>query len=221
MSEHTPTPTITEYWNDAAPTFDAMPDHGLRDADTRAAWARLLGGWIPAGSRSVLDVGSGTGTLSLLLAAEGHRVTGVDLAPRMVAEARAKQAATGHTARFLVGDAAAPPVGADARFDVVLARHLLWTLPQPEAALRHWCGLLRPGGVLILVEGRWAEAAPGSAPYAAGAELLPWPGGVGAEHLADTVRPLVASLRIEQLGGDPQLWGRPVTDERYALIAQV
>lgn len=221
MSEHTPTPTITEYWNDAAPTFDAVPDHGLRDADTRAAWARLLAGWIPAGSRSVLDVGCGTGTLSLLLAADGHRVTGVDLAPRMVAEARAKQAATGHTARFLVGDAAAPPVGEDARFDVVLARHLLWTLPQPEAALRRWCGLLRPGGVLILVEGRWAEAAPGSAPYAADAELLPWPGGVGAAQLADTVRPLVASLRIEQLGDDPQLWGRPVTDERYALIAQV
>jgi 2-polyprenyl-3-methyl-5-hydroxy-6-metoxy-1,4-benzoquinol methylase len=41
----------------------------------------------------VLDVGCGTGSLSALLAAAGHRVTGVDLAPRMIEQARAKLAA--------------------------------------------------------------------------------------------------------------------------------
>jgi SAM-dependent methyltransferase len=40
------------------------------------------------------------------------------------------------------------------RFDVV-ARHLLWTLPDPAAALRRWIGLLRPRGHLVFVEGRW------------------------------------------------------------------
>nr|WP_237291328.1 class I SAM-dependent methyltransferase [Streptomyces sp. Sge12] len=51
----------------------------------------------------LLDVGGGTGA--------GHRVTGVDLAPRMVERARAKLAAAGLEGRFLVGDAAAPPTG--------------------------------------------------------------------------------------------------------------
>lgn len=72
----------------------------------------------------------------------------------------------------------------------------------------------------MLVEGRWREAGRSSVPYVAGAGSLPWHGGVTAEDLAAAVRPLVSNLRIEPLGGDPELWGGPVTDERYALIAR-
>ncbi|WP_142214624.1 bifunctional 2-polyprenyl-6-hydroxyphenol methylase/3-demethylubiquinol 3-O-methyltransferase UbiG [Streptomyces sp. SLBN-118] len=217
------TASITDYWDAAAPDFDDEPDHGLRAGRTRAAWARRLRSWVlsgPGEALDVLDVGCGTGSLSLLLAESGHRVTGVDLAPRMVGEARAKLGAAGVAARFLVGDAALPPTG-DERYDVVLSRHLLWTLPDPEAALRAWVGRLRPGGLLVLVEGRWREAGQRRAPYVVGAEALPWHGGIGAQALASAVRPLVGTLRIEPLSDDPQLWGRPVTDERYALIAQV
>jgi ubiquinone/menaquinone biosynthesis C-methylase UbiE len=53
----------------------------------------------------------------------------------MVEQARAKLAARGLAGRFLVGDASAPPTG-DERFDVLLTRHLLWTLPDPRAALQ-------------------------------------------------------------------------------------
>lgn len=77
--------------------------------------------------------------------------------------ARAKLAGTGAT--VLVGDAAEPPVG-ERRFDVVLARHLLWALPGPERVLRRWTGLLRPGGRLVLVEGRWGESDPVGLPAA-------------------------------------------------------
>ncbi|GAA4884035.1 class I SAM-dependent methyltransferase [Kitasatospora terrestris] len=215
---------IRAYWDAAAEAFDEEPDHGLREEATRTAWAECLADWLPGGTegaegaREVLDVGCGTGSLSRLLAEAGHRVTGVDLAPRMVEQARAKFAAAGLPGRFLVGDAAAPPTGG-AEFDAVLSRHLVWTLPDPLAALRAWVDRLRPGGTLVLVEGRWAQAAePG--PYVAGAERLPWNGGVGAADLADAVRPLVAGLRVEPLGDRPVLWGGPVTDERYALIAR-
>ncbi len=138
----------------------------------------------------------------------------------MVGRAQRKLARAGLPGRFLVGDAAMPPTG-DQAFDVVLARHLLWTLPDPEAAMREWVTRLRPGGRLVLVEGRWRESAQGGVPYVAGAELLPWSGGVRADDLAAVVRPFVADLRIEQLSGDADLWGGPVDDERYALIAQV
>jgi SAM-dependent methyltransferase len=138
----------------------------------------------------------------------------------MVDQARAKLAAAGLTARFLVGDAAIPPTG-DRRFDVLLSRHLVWTLPDPEAALREWVSRLRPGGRLVLVEGRWREAGQKGVPYVPEAASLPWNGGIGAAELAAAVRPLVAEVRVEPLSGDPQLWGGPVTDERYALIAEV
>ncbi|WP_336320457.1 class I SAM-dependent methyltransferase [Streptomyces lavendofoliae] len=210
---------IAAYWDAAAESFDDEPDHGLRADRTRAAWARLLRSWSPAAPAGVLDVGCGTGSLSLLLAEDGHRVTGVDLAPRMVGRARAKFAAAGLAGRFLTGDATHPPTGEE-RFDVVLSRHLVWTLPDPEAALRDWVGRLRPGGRLVLVEGRWRRAGAEGVPYVAGAEALPWSGGVGADDLAAAVRPLVGGrVRVEPLSGEAELWGGPVDDERYALIA--
>ncbi|MEV7596774.1 class I SAM-dependent methyltransferase [Kitasatospora sp. NPDC089797] len=209
---------IGEYWDAAAACFDDEPDHGLRAAETREAWARRVRKWLPAGSAEVLDVGCGTGSLAELVAADGHRVTGVDLAPRMVARARAKLAAAGLTGRFLVGDAGAPPVR-EGGFDVLLCRHLLWTLPEPERSLGAWVRLLRPGGRLVLVEGRWGGADERAAPYVVGAGRLPWGGGVSAEQLAAAVGPLVTRLRIEPLSGAAELWGGPVTDERYALVA--
>ncbi|MFD0273497.1 hypothetical protein ACFVHB_06195 [Kitasatospora sp. NPDC127111] len=56
---------IAGYWDAAASTFEDEPDHGLRSAPTRAAWARLLDAWMPSGSVDVLDLGCGTGSLSL------------------------------------------------------------------------------------------------------------------------------------------------------------
>ncbi|OEV03140.1 class I SAM-dependent methyltransferase [Streptomyces oceani] len=211
--------SITAYWDAAAAEFDEEPDHGLRAEPVRAAWRVALRGWLPAGPVDVLDLGCGTGSLSLLLAADGHRVTGVDLAPRMVERARAKLAAAGLPGGFLVGDAMAPPTGAQ-RFDVLLSRHLAWTLPDPQAALREWVSRLRPGGRLVLVEGRWREAGQRGVPYVPGAEALPWHGGIGAAELAAAVRPLVSGLRVEPLGDEPRLWGGPVADERYALVAE-
>ncbi|MGR4881113.1 class I SAM-dependent methyltransferase [Streptomyces sp. LARHCF249] len=209
---------ITDYWDAAAPAFDDEPDHGLRDQQTRAAWARHLNSWLPSDPAAVLDVGCGTGSLSLLAAEAGHRVTGVDVAPRMVEQARRKFESSGFHGSFLVGDAMRPPTD-EQKFDVLLSRHLLWTLPDPEAALREWVARLRPGGRLVLVEGRWREAGQSGMPYVAGADSLPWHGGIGAGDLAAAVRPLVADLRVEPLSGEPDLWGRPVDDERYALIA--
>ncbi|QGV78013.1 class I SAM-dependent methyltransferase [Streptomyces ficellus] len=139
----------------------------------------------------------------------------------MVERARAKCAAAGFAGRFLIGDAGELPREGEV-FGVVLARHLVWTLPEPEAALRAWVGRVRPGGRLVLVEGRWREADRDDVPYVAGAEALPWRGGIGADDLAAAVRPLVGGpVRVQRLDGERDLWGGAVTGERYALIARV
>jgi ubiquinone/menaquinone biosynthesis C-methylase UbiE len=210
------TPRIAEFWDAAADSFDEQADHGLRDPRVRDAWAGRLASWLPEPPADVLDLGCGTGSLSLLLARWGHRVTAVDLSRRMVDHARRKLASAGVDACVLVADAAALPPLRD-RVDAVLVRHLLWTLPDPAAALRHWIALSRPGGRLVLVEGRWGTAGD---TYVDGGQALPWTGGVTAATLAGTVAPLVTDLRVEPLT-DPALWGRAVTDERYAVIATV
>ncbi|MFC8101478.1 class I SAM-dependent methyltransferase [Streptomyces sp. NPDC057363] len=198
-SDETTAPGID--WDAEAAAFDDEPDHGLRDADVRRAWAARLESWLPTRAGDVLDLGCGTGSLSLLASEQGHRVTGVDRSPAMVELARAKLA--GRDAVFLTGDAAAPPVG-ERRFDAVLVRHVLWTLPDPGRALGHWRELLRPQGRLVLVEGVWGTVAPA---------------GIPAGRLTALLAPLAGQVRVERLSDDPSLWGREVADERYAVVA--
>ncbi|GAA5067617.1 class I SAM-dependent methyltransferase [Streptomyces similanensis] len=188
-------------WDARAADFDDEPDHGLRDPLVRAAWAERLRRWLPGRPADVLDLGCGTGSLSLLAAEQGHRVTGVDLSEAMIERARAKLA--GRDAVFLPGDAARPPV-AGRRFDVVLVRHVLWALPDPADALRHWRSLLRPSGRLVLVEGVWGTVTPV---------------GIPTDRLLTLLTPLTGHTRVEHLSEDARLWGKEVGDERYAVVA--
>jgi ubiquinone/menaquinone biosynthesis C-methylase UbiE len=211
--------SISAFWDAAAGSFDTEADHGLHDLRVRAAWANRLRSWMPAAPARILDLGCGTGSVSLLLAEHGHHPVGVDLSARMIEVAQDKMHQHGQHVPLLVGDAGNPPAQAGDSFDVVLTRHLLWTLPDPHAALRRWTRLIRPGGRLVLIEGRWATSTTGT-PYTPDAPSLPWNGGVTAEHLLDAVRPLVRHVRTEPLD-EPDLWGHPIDDERYALIADL
>ncbi len=189
------------YWDGEAARFDDEPDHGLGDPATRAAWRQLLAAHLPPPPSDVVDLGCGTGTLSVLLAEDGHRVRGVDLAPRMVERARAKAAAAGLDVPFAVGDAGDPPYAVGSA-DVVLCRHVLWALPDPSAALARWTALLGPGGRLILVEGRWHTG-----------------GGLAAAETERLVAAHVDDVRVVPLPDDVY-WGGPITDERYLVVAR-
>ncbi len=72
-------------WDAVAPGFDAGADHGLRDPAVRDAWAGRLTAWLPAAPADVLDLGCGTGSLALLAARAGHRVTASDRSAAMLA----------------------------------------------------------------------------------------------------------------------------------------
>ena len=191
----------TEYWDSQADTFDHQPDHGLLDPRVRQAWRRLLLAELPPAPAAIADLGSGTGTLSVLLAAEGYAVTGVDFAPQMISAARAKARAAGVTARFELSNAAAPTLPAGS-FDVVLARHVLWAMPDPDIALAAWLRLLLPGGVLLLIEGRWSTGV-----------------GLTAREAGRAVLRQRSDATITVLD-DQALWDAPVTDERYLLVSR-
>ena len=142
-------------WDAEAKAFDETPDHGLLDETVRSAWERLLTEKLPAAPARIADLGCGTGTLSVLLADAGHHVDGLDFSPGMVRRAEAKAAGRAHV-RVLLGDAYDPPL-APAAYDVVLSRHVLWAMPDPALALSRWTRLLKPQGILLLVEGRWSN----------------------------------------------------------------
>ena len=187
------------YWDAEAKTFDAEPDHGLHDPEVRRAWRTLLTGLLPPPPAHVADLGCGTGTLSLLLAEDGYAVDGVDFSPEMVRRAQAKAGSFRGTS-FVVGDVSDPQLPGG--YDAVLCRHVLWVLPDPGAALRRWARLLAPAGRMVLVEGYWSP-------------------GVGLTRERTLVLVEEAGLRGEHASlDDPVLWGRPIDDERYVVVAR-
>lgn len=191
---------VVAYWNKQAEAFDEAPDHGLLDVSIREAWASLLVQLVPPAPVRIADIGCGTGTLTVLLAQAGHELSGIDIAPAMVSRARAKAAAAGVDVQLEVADAADPPWSAGS-FDVVMARHVLWALDDRGGVLDRWLELLKPEGLLILIEGRWSTGA----------------GLTGAETL-ELVRTHDRDATLTPLP-DPLLWGGPIADERYLLVS--
>ncbi|HZU91293.1 MAG TPA: class I SAM-dependent methyltransferase [Stellaceae bacterium] len=199
---------VAAHWNRRAAHFDEDFGHSVRTAAERAAWDRILDLVLAGkGPLDALDVGCGTGFLALELAARGHRVTGVDFAPAMIAQARDKAAARGFAVRFEEADAEALPFPAGS-FDLVVSRHLLWTLPHPEAAIDEWIRVLRPGGRLALVDGKADPAAAAALPqqnahnsaeYRAIGDRLPFLGGRAREEIAA----LFAAHGLVAIGSDP------------------
>jgi SAM-dependent methyltransferase len=136
---------ISRYWGRHAGSYDAYQTSELRRAPARKAWADIWARALPAPPSEILDVGTGTGCVSLLLAELGYRVTGIDLAEGMLERARANAEGMANPPSLQLGDAVAPG----------FSRYVLWTLRQSAVALENWRTLLRPGGTLAVVDSTW------------------------------------------------------------------
>ena len=208
---------VRRHWAEHAAGFDAGPTHGLLSDAQRVAWSSHLRGWAGAEPLDVLDVGCRTGFLALQLAAEGHRVTGIDVADEMLALAREKADRDGTTVRFQSADAERLPFN-DASFDLLVERHVIWTLPDPSSALREWRRVLRPKGRLLLIEGQWGQGRNLNDAYADIRKALPLYGGRPASDLRALLMAAgFIDIVIEPLT-EATLWGAPPESDRYALI---
>jgi len=115
------------------------------DRSARDFYERLE---VAPGSR-LLDVGCGGGQLALIAAREGADVTGVDIAPNLVARAAARARAEGLRARFEEGDAEALRFE-DGSFDVVTSLIGAMFAPRPERVASELLRVCAPGGTIAL-----------------------------------------------------------------------
>jgi len=145
---------IIRRWDESSETYDDHASHGIRGEEEQTAWKDAFKKIIPSGAVDMLDVGCGTGELSILMAEMGYEVTGLDLSKKMLTKAKAKAKKRGLDISYKLGDAENPPFN-DNTFDVVFTRHLLWTLPNPQKALEGWRRLLKDGGRAMIVDGVW------------------------------------------------------------------
>ena len=98
---------------------------------------------------NVLDVACGTGNLSIPAAKTGATVTGVDIAPNLVEQARENAKAAGVNAKFDEGDAEALPYE-DASFDAVVTMFGAMFAPRPELVASELKRVCRPGGTIAM-----------------------------------------------------------------------
>ena len=115
---------------------------------------RLLREVAVGGTGRVLDAGCGTGRVALELARRGHEVTGIDVDPSMLDEARAQAVDEALAVDLVRGDLAelALLLVARAAYDVVAApgNVMVYLTPGTEAdVVAAMGGALRPGGLLV------------------------------------------------------------------------
>lgn len=157
------------YWSKRARTYsESIRDDELTNEFHRI-WFDTLNGFIterfPDKDPSrihVLDIGTGPGFFSIILAEAGYQVTGIDLTPSMLLEARknagplvdaAADSSTG-SIEFLEMNAE-DLAFAEASFDVIVTRNLTWDLPHPKTAYTEWHRILAPGGLLLNFDANW------------------------------------------------------------------
>jgi len=141
-------------------------------AESEAAFANGLA--IPAGSR-VLDVACGTGNTAIPLARRGAIVTGIDIAPNLVAQARERGAAENVSVTFDEGDAEELPY-ADVSFDAVVSIFGAMFAPRPDLVASEMARVLRSGGLLAM--GNWNPTSFSGEMFKVGSRYVPPPVGI-------------------------------------------
>jgi 2-polyprenyl-3-methyl-5-hydroxy-6-metoxy-1,4-benzoquinol methylase len=124
---------------------------------------------------TVLDVACGTGNVSIPAARIGANVTGVDIAPNLLEQARERAADEGLGVVFAEGDAEQLSYP-DASFDVVASMWGAMFAPRPERVAAELIRVCRSGGKIAMAN--WPRAGFVGETFALGARYVPPPEGV-------------------------------------------
>ncbi len=134
-------------WGMQAPSYNVV--HVLENDPAN------LGGWKamileilgePEGKK-LLDIGTGTGFLSIMAAEMGYETTAVDYTSEMLGFARENAKNRNVRIDFLQADGDHLPFD-DGTFDFVVNSRVLWTCVDPVASIKEWKRVLKDGGLI-------------------------------------------------------------------------
>lgn len=144
---------IAGYWDSRAKAYDKNVRPVIYSRREIVAWQKIFTGAVSENIQRIQDVGTGPGVVANLLADLGHEVTGIDPSAEMLNRAKENSKALHHHLKFIQADGEDLPFE-DAYLDAVLSRYVMWTIPDPIAALGEWHRVLKPDGKVVIVDGR-------------------------------------------------------------------
>lgn len=152
---------MTNYWSQRAEKFSLLRQREFA-SEKHEQWLAELERYLPPGRKlDILDIGTGTGFFAFLLAERGHRVTGIDLTPDMIMEAKKTAGRIGLSPDFYIMDGENPDFP-PRTFDAIVTRKLTWALPNLPRTYQKWHELLKPGGILINFDADYCREEPPS-----------------------------------------------------------
>ena len=178
-----------------APRYDLITRLLSYGQDRR--WKQRLAGLAGAGpDDEVLDLACGTGDLAFESARRGARVTALDLAAPMIAQARARQQRDdpARRTRFLLGDMTSLPFPAG-RFSLVTTGYGLRNVPDLHQAIDEIVRVLRPAGRLLSLDFNRPESWPMRSLYLGYLTVVGSALGIVLHGDPDTYRYIPASIR--------------------------
>ncbi|MBY7144890.1 methyltransferase domain-containing protein [Virgibacillus sp. NKC19-3] len=208
---------ITNHWNRRAELYDFTGHHDIRSVEQEELWLKRMKSITGDKKLDVLDVGCGTGFLSMLLAKQGHQVIGVDVASSMLEKARQKAKERGHSIDFHMEDAESLSFK-DASFDLVINRFLISNISNPNSALSEWKRVLKADGKLAIIEGEWKKRLYQDEFREIG-DSIPYYKGSAGERLKSVIeKNFFRHVELFYLH-DPLYWDEIPEFERYILTA--
>lgn len=148
------------YWSNRASGY-SMVNKSELNTKQHQVWGDLLEEKItrqyPARCKeeiSVLDVGTGPGFFSILLAEMGYQVTAIDYTEEMLKEAVKNAGIWNEKISFRQMNAEKLEFKQDS-FDVLVSRNVTWNLPHPEQAYKEWNRVLKPDGLMLVFDANW------------------------------------------------------------------
>ncbi|MEN3175817.1 class I SAM-dependent methyltransferase [Gluconobacter sp. OJA] len=191
---------IVDQFTRWAKPFAELPIHA--DAESMAQTVSACS--VTKGMK-VLDVACGPGIVACELALTGADVTGVDLTPAMIEQARLRARKAGVSVKYQIGNAQHLPFEAES-FDRVVTRYSFHHMQEPAEILAEMVRVCRPDGRIIVID------------------ATPTPACQAHYDLAETLRDRshTSALTLQQLlrlGADAGLF--PLVTQQYRLASRL
>ena len=135
---------IGDFWDNYSSEFD-----GEHDTENIDVWKKYLEEILGADkNKVVLDMGAGTGFLANMTSELGYTSIGVDISRKMLEYAVDHADKKKVSAAYMYGSILDLPF-MDNTADYVINARVLWTLVEPDKAIKEWARVIKPGGSIF------------------------------------------------------------------------